>query len=534
MGKPTQLLSIAAAALCLINGAAATLDPIVIKGSKFFFKSNGTQFYIKGVAYQAGISSNGTTSENDNYTDPLADETTCTRDIPYLKKLGANTIRTYALDPTVDHSSCMSMLDAAGIYVISDLGEPKTSINRADPQWNVELYERYTSVVDSMAKYTNVIGFFAGNEVPNNTTYSGSSAFVKAAVRDTKAYIKSKNYRAMGVGYAADDDADVRANVAAYFNCGDSADQIDFWGYNIYEWCGDSSFTESGYDQRVKEFENYNVPTFFAEYGCNTPGGAAGRKFTEVAALYGDQMNDVFSGGIVYEYFQEDNDYGLVSVEGSSSVSTLADFAAFSSQIHKVDPTGVNSGSYNPTNTASSTCPTVDADWLAASSPLPPTPNTDTCDCMVASLSCTASSDLSSKEIGTLFAQVCGYNNGAACEGILRNTTTGTYGEYSMCNATQQLSFAFDAYYKSQKSDATSCDFDGKAQVVSAQAQSSCSAILKSASASAKSGGAAASSTTKNSDAGDSLVGASVGISRVWMWVFSTAAALSGVGMVLL
>ena len=32
--------------------AVAQLDPIVIKGSKFFYKTNGTQFFMKGVAYQ--------------------------------------------------------------------------------------------------------------------------------------------------------------------------------------------------------------------------------------------------------------------------------------------------------------------------------------------------------------------------------------------------------------------------------------------------------------------------------------------------
>ena len=395
-----------------------------------------------------------------------------------------------------------------------------------------------------MSAYTNVIGFFAGNEVPNNTTYTGSAAFVKAAVRDSKAYIKSKGYRAMGVGYAADDDATVRANVAAYMNCGDSAAQIDFWGYNIYEWCGDSSFTTSGYDQRVKEFQSYSVPAFFAEYGCNTQGGgAAGRTFTEVAALYGSQMTGVFNGGIVYEYFQEENDYGLVSVDSSGSVSTLADFGAFSSQIHAATPTGVNSGSYSPTNTASSTCPTVDSSWLAASSPLPPTPNQAACDCMVASLSCKASSSISSEQIGTLFGQVCGYNNGRACAGIARNTTTATYGAFSMCNATQQLSYAFDAYYKQQNSASTACDFGGMANVVKASAASTCSSVLAAASSgttssgssgsgSGSGSGAAASSSTK-SEAG-SLMGASLGFGWAWVASMSAFAGLSGVAMILL
>jgi len=42
----------AAATALLASTASAAVDPIVIKGSKFFYKSNGTQFFMKGVAYQ--------------------------------------------------------------------------------------------------------------------------------------------------------------------------------------------------------------------------------------------------------------------------------------------------------------------------------------------------------------------------------------------------------------------------------------------------------------------------------------------------
>lgn len=213
----------------------------------------------------------------------------------------------YALDPTKNHDDCMNMLADAGIYVIADLSAPGSSINRDSPSWDDDLYSRYTSVVDAMANYTNTLGFFAGNEVSNNNTNTDASAFVKAAVRDMKSYIKTKNYRTIGVGYATNDDADIRVNLADYFDCGDSSSAIDFWGYNIYSWCGNSSYTESGYDQRTEEFSTYNVPVFFAEYGCNT---VQPRTFSEVQALYGSQMTPVWSGGIVYMYFQEANDYG--------------------------------------------------------------------------------------------------------------------------------------------------------------------------------------------------------------------------------
>ena len=200
------------------------------------------------------------------------------------------------------------MLQDAGIYLVADLGEPATSINRNEPEWNTDIYTRYTAVVDSLQQYTNVLGFFAGNEVSNSANNTVASAFVKAAVRDTKAYIARKKYREIGVGYATNDD-DTRTELANYFNCGPAEDAIDFWGYNVYSWCGQSSYTKSHYDVRTEEFSSYSVPAFFAEYGCIDPP----RLFTEVGALFGKDMTPVWSGGIVYMYFQEANDYGMLA-----------------------------------------------------------------------------------------------------------------------------------------------------------------------------------------------------------------------------
>jgi hypothetical protein len=222
-----------------------------------------------------------------------------------------NTIRVYAINPEADHSTCMNLLTEAGIYVVADLSSPGESIIRNDPKWDADLYKRYVSVVDEMSKYTNTIGFFAGNEVSNQKNNTDASAFVKAAVRDMKQYIKAKNYRPMGVGYATNDDSDIRENMANFFNCNNKDESIDFWGYNVYSWCGDSNYQKSGYASRTDEFRDYSVPVFFAEYGCNA---VEPRKFTEVEALYGDKMAEVWSGGIVYMYFQEANNYGTPSL----------------------------------------------------------------------------------------------------------------------------------------------------------------------------------------------------------------------------
>lgn len=265
---------------------------------------------MRGVAYQQATGAAGATPSTTGYVDPLADTDRCKADIPNLVSLRTNVIRVYAIDPTKDHSFCMKLLNDNGIYVVADLGEPGASINRETPAWDTLLFSRYQQVVDELAKYSNVIGFFAGNEVSNAANNTNASAYVKAAARDTKAYIKSKKYRPMGVGYAANDDKPIRDQLASYFNCGPTEDSIDFFGYNIYSWCGDSSFEASGYNRLIEFFQSYSIPVFFAEYGCNLPNGAAGRIFDETTALYLDNMTEVVSGGIVYEYFQETNDYG--------------------------------------------------------------------------------------------------------------------------------------------------------------------------------------------------------------------------------
>ena len=124
----------------------------------------------------------------------------------------------------------------------------------------------------------------------------------------------------------------------------------------------------------------------------------------------------------------DDNNYGLVTLDGNS-VSTLADFNYLSSQIAAATPSGVNSASYNPTNTAAASCPSVGSDWAAASA-LPPTPNRQLCQCMYSALTCVPH-NVADDAAGELFGTVCGLGEAqGVCAGISSNTSTGTYGAY--------------------------------------------------------------------------------------------------------
>jgi len=464
--------------LALASYAAAELAPIHIKGQKFFYE-NGTQFFMKGIAYQEESSAKGQTNDDtDKYKDPLAQPDLCKKDVPLLKELGINTIRTYAINPTADHSECMKLLDEAGIYVISDLSQPALSIIRDAPEWTVDHYKRYMAVVDELASYTNVIGFFAGNEVSDANNNTEASAYVKAALRDTKAHIKEKGY-GLGVGYATNDHPDIRDDIATYFNCGDDEEATDFWGYNIYSWCGDSSMQESGYSDWIDFYKDYNVPVFFAEYGCNTQGGAEGRDFEDTRALFSDEMTSVFSGGLVYMYHQEDNDYGVVEYKNNKP-QKMDNFFELKKAHAEVDPKGVDEDDYDQ-EAEREECPELSQFWRA-NARLPPTPSEELCECAVAASGCQVKTNVDKEDYGDIFDFIC-ENEGELCTAINGNATTGIYGAYSACDAKSKLTILLGMYYEALDNASDACDFDGQASTKDADDGDDCADALASASA---------------------------------------------------
>ncbi|RUS13419.1 Glucanosyltransferase-domain-containing protein [Endogone sp. FLAS-F59071] len=442
-----------------------SIDPMVIKGYKFFNSVTMNQFFIKGVAYQP-------LGQNAAFQDPLAQPQACQRDVPLMKNLSLNAIRVYAVDATQNHDACMQSLASAGIYLILDLDNPANSIDRSDPMYYLNMYNSMTATVDAFASYNNTLAFFAGNEVVNSNTTTDASPFAKAMLRDAKAYIKNTKQRYIPVGYASNDDASIRKQLLDYFNCGDPSVQADFYGVNLYEWCGNTvNFNTSGYAARTNDFSNYSVPVILSEYGCNlvTP-----RTFPEVAAIYGPEMTNVWSGGIVYEWTEEANNYGLVQITTNGTATILPDYTNFQKAIAAVNPQGVQMNQFSSSR-QSQQCPPMGPAW-AASTTLPPTPSAGTCQCMVSSLSCVSSTQVQTNTttLGQQLDVVCGL---VPCTDVSVNGTTGVYGKYSFCNPQDKLSYEYNLYYNYYNQAPTACNFAGNAKLVSPQRQSdqSCS-----------------------------------------------------------
>ncbi|KAI9217703.1 Glucanosyltransferase-domain-containing protein [Blastocladiella britannica] len=483
--------------------AAATPPPaITVRGNHFVVGGSAERFTVKGVAYQPRY--RGPT------VDPISNaaHAAWSRDLPLIAALGANLVRVYDIDPNQQHDQFMAALAEQNMYLLLDLASdsgPSSHINRDSPSYSLALQSRYLDVVDAFAGYSNVFGFIVGNEVSGSSERATRAApMVRALVRDMRQYMSATGKRAVPLGYAASDNADTRVSEMHYYTCGSSDSAVDFFGHNLYSWCADNAtFPTSGYADRLAEFKTLGVPVVLSEFGCNV---IRPRSFPDVPSIYGPDMNAVVAGAIAYEWSEENNGYGLVSIKSASdaTVTKLPDYDALKAQwLTVIRPLQTLPG--KSTSGAKGgprpQCPTVNTAWQAAASPLPPTPSACTCEKEMQRLAfaeCRASlpSNTTDVEKSTFLANVCGM---APCGdiGSLDDPSRGIYGKLGPCSLDTKIAWVLDAYYVGHGKVQSACDWGGRgilvpgvAHAASPQSSASCQDRIvspKDAPASAKS-----------------------------------------------
>lgn len=283
-----------------------------------------------------------------------------------MQMLGLNTIRIYNLDPTLNHDDCVSIFNAVGIYMIIDVNSP-LPVQSLDPgdlsgSYSSTYLEHIFGVIEAFKNYPNTLGFFGGNEVMNTPATGGTvPPYLRAVTRDLKDYIAKHSTRMIPVGYSAADVDEILVDSVSYLSCdidGNANDpsRIDFFGINSYSWCGPTSptanYQASSYDKIINRFNNTSIPIFFSEYGCNK---VEPRVFDEVSVLYGN-MTKVLSGGLVYQYNQETNNYGLVDVYDNQTASILIDYDNLQKQFKKLDIKALESEDSTAASIKSPTC----------------------------------------------------------------------------------------------------------------------------------------------------------------------------------
>lgn len=281
-----------------------------------------------------------------------------------MKKIGTNALRIYQVEADLDHDECMQVFADAGIYTFIDLDTLDTYLysDSGGGRWTEEQFDKFTAVMDTFHDYDNVAGFFVANELLNFGAASVGAPYIKAAAVDMKNYRDKQGYRNITIGYSAADITDLRPNLQNYMACGNPSEALDFYSLNAYEWYGETTYVVSGYSALQANTSDYNIPIWFSEVGCNA---VRPRTFGDQEAIFSEPMVDTWSGSMVYEWIQEQNDYGLILygppagtatgenvIAGFTRAGTPApvtpDFENLSSQWATLSPTGVNMNEYKP------------------------------------------------------------------------------------------------------------------------------------------------------------------------------------------
>lgn len=241
--------------------------------------------------------------------------------------------------------------------------------------WSKMQFERFTEVIDAFQGYDNVLAFFLGNENIARREDSVGAPFIKAAARDMKAYRDEKGYRKIPLGYSAADIKELRPMLQNYLTCGgNSSETIDFFGLNSYSWCDPSTYEQSTYNQLQDYAKDFPVPIFFTETGCNVPGP---RLWEDQDTIFGEKMIHDWSGAIIYEWIQEQNNYGIISygppvgdptrndesvfdnwTRNGTPTPVAPDFDNLKAKWANIHPTGVRKDDYDPSHVSTRPCPT--------------------------------------------------------------------------------------------------------------------------------------------------------------------------------
>jgi hypothetical protein len=216
-----------------------------------------------------------------------------------MARLGINTLLIQSIDPGQKHTTCMKLLEDAGIYILIILNGDHVSVPHAMP-WGkgYEAMEFYTSIIDSFQTYPNTLGFFITLNDKDFSQIDIISTY-KAMVRNMKEYVTTKKYRKIPVGLSAWDRN--RTRLPDYMNCGDTISSVDFFVIK----------TSSTFDQvtcdtgqslldggLVDEYRDFSIPTFFFSTCATDLQGT----FSKLSLIYNNLSSSVFSGVIVQSW----------------------------------------------------------------------------------------------------------------------------------------------------------------------------------------------------------------------------------------
>jgi hypothetical protein len=128
--------------------------------------------------------------------DVLSLDQICARDVPYLQKLGINTLLFSNIDTNKAHLTCMSLFEEAGIYVVLGSNSDGVGIDKGNLQADlagIDTQEYANIVIDEFQGYPNFLGY----AVMEFVAYTPN---IKMFIKQLKQYVKQKGYRPINIG----------------------------------------------------------------------------------------------------------------------------------------------------------------------------------------------------------------------------------------------------------------------------------------------------------------------------------------------
>jgi 1,3-beta-glucanosyltransferase GAS1 len=416
------------------------------------------------------------------------------------------------------HSVCMKALSEAGIYVIVGLFGPEYGIGRFQ-NWDYVMQSRQAAILDSLSEFPNLLG-----AVVDGTPIT--LPFVKGAVKDLRNRFVDRNVRQVPIGYLGwDFSEDIGGD---FLVCGNREESIDFQMVfvNPTKFCGAKlDEREANYKDVLSQRSAYPVPLILGQLECPSQ---EQEDFATFRQLYNGNLTNVHSGMIMFSYFDENDtnwtvkgqffysDFfelfilnkatGLVEVTGLS-IKPRPVYSALRDQLSAFQPSMTAMADYKPTNSFPSSCNSrvqFELDQKNAVGPttvilatnLPPTPNYNLCQCMMAQLDCVSNPvgdpeyaepkllyalDINYAKEKEIAGKVCGQNQ-TLCQETRVNTTTGEYGPFSGCNSTERSSWMLNQSYLHQNRSENTCQAFGKVvKTPEPPRTSGCEALLRQA-----------------------------------------------------
>ncbi|SMR42586.1 unnamed protein product [Zymoseptoria tritici ST99CH_1E4] len=242
--------------------AAGNISPIETKGNWFWKDSK--RFLIKGVPYEPR---NSSLPGPESRINPLSDDwlENLRKDIPFFHRLGINTMFIECADATQSPRQAMQLLQNEGIYVLlkldtdlvrGDSGQLKAAKINIARMYSPDEVRKNLAIVRQTARFSIVRGYKISQSKIWTDATTKLAALHRAAVRDTKLFLKKLGLRPIPVGSSMSSDQMYRLNVIRYMTAGSPEERVDFISFGVYDWCPCSGASKEEEEEEEDEEED--------------------------------------------------------------------------------------------------------------------------------------------------------------------------------------------------------------------------------------------------------------------------------------